>query len=249
MIRKLGSAGLALSVLWAIISLALKGGVGVSQAGGLGPSDFAFNNPKAEITHETANQCLTPAGSFISCETPSFHSDSYEILANLAINPLGDFQSDLNQTIFITLAAGTCPNPTVNSTFFFNSTWTGLIPGGSLHKVTNKNFTIYNFEGNIPGFACIPSLCVPGSTCVESLCIDSAELFDHAEFNLKIPTTGSPTISLEGNANLCGINGPMALEISLGEPGFDFDNDSACVNIPAPEFDTLDISSAFCFGG
>ena len=225
MIRKLGSAGLALSVLWAVISLALKGGVGVSQAGIPIVQDFNFNGtPKVDITHETANQCLDVNQS-ISCLTPEFHSDSYEILANLAINA-GDFQSDLNQTIFITLAAGNCSNLTVNSSINLNSTWTGLIPGGSLHKVTNNNFTIYNFEGNIPGIA------------------GFSELFDHVEFNLKIPATGSPTLSLSGNANLCGINGPMALGIRLGETLSV--SDSACVNIPAPEFDTLDISSAFC---
>lgn len=223
MIRKLGSAGLALSVLWAIISLALKGGVGVSQAGGLGP-DIALNNPKAGIKHETANQCLVNKS--ISCLTPEFHSDSYEILTNLAINPLGDFQSDLNQTIFITLAAGTCSD--LNSTISLNSTWTGLIPGASLHKHTNKNFTIYNFEGNILGIA------------------GFSELFDHVEFNLKIPMIGSPTLSLAGNANLCAINGPMALEIFLGERQLDGDNDLACVNIPTPEIEKLDISSAFC---
>jgi len=213
-------------VLWAIISLALKGGVGVSRAQVPTVQDFAFNGtPKVDITHETANQCLNES---ISCLTPEFHSDSYELLANLAINPLGDFQSDLNQTIFITLAAGNCSNLNVNSTINFNSTWTGLIPGGSLHKVTNNNFTIYNFEGNIPGIA------------------GFSELFDHVEFNLKIPTTGSPTLSLAGNANLCGINGPMALGIRLGETISITDNDSDCVNIPAPEFETLDISSAFC---
>jgi hypothetical protein len=239
MIRKLGSAGLALSVLWAIISLALKGGVGVSRAGIPTIQDFNFNGtPKVEITHETANQCLNES---ISCLTPEFHSDSYEILANLAINPLGDFQSDLNQTIFITLAAGTCPDPNVNSTIFFNSTWTGLIPGGSLHKVTNKNFTIYNFEGNIPGFAGSFAPFAVGFSDVFS------EIFDHMEFNLKIPTTGSPTLSLAGNANLCGINGPMTLGIRLGENQLEIkDNDFACVNIPTPEFETLDISSAFC---
>ena len=234
MIRKLGSAGLALSVLWAVVSLALKGGVGVSRAQIPIVQDFNFNGtPKVDITHETANQCLNGS---ISCLTPEFHSDSYEILANLAINPLGDFQSDLNQTIFITLAAGNCSNPNINSTIFFNSTWTGLIPGGSLHKVSNKNFTIYNFEGNIPGFAGSFSPFTDGFS----------EVFDHVEFNLKIPTTGSPTLSLAGNANLCGINGPMALAIRLGERRLDVDNDFACVNIPTPEFETLDISSAFC---
>lgn len=235
MIRKLGSAGLALSVFFAVISLAVRGGVGVSRAQ-VPPTiqDFDFNGtPKVDITHETANQCLTPSAS-ISCLAPEFHSDSYEILANLAINPFADFQSDLNQTIFIMLAAGNCSNLNVNSTINttnFNSTWTGLIPGGSLHKVTNNNFTTYNFEGNIPG----------------TVGFGFPELFDHVEFNLKIPTTGSPTLSLAGNANLCEINGPMALGIFLGENRFEIkDNDFACVNIPTPQFETLDISSAFC---
>ena len=226
MIRKLGSAGLALSVFFALISLVVRGGVGVSRAQSF-VQDFDFNGtPKVDITHETANQCTGSVS--ISCLRSEFHSDSYEILANLAINPLADFQSDLNQTIFITLAAGNCTG--LNSTFNSNSTWTGRIPGGSLHKVTNNNSTIYNFEGNIPGM-------------VEF----SPELFDHVEFNLKIPTTGSPTLSLAGNANLCRINGPMSLEIFLGENQSEIgDDDFACVNIPTPQFETLDISSAFC---
>ena len=236
MIRKLGSAGLALSVFFAVISLAVRGGVGVSRAQ-VPPTvqDFSFNGtPKVDITHETANQCFN-ASTSISCLAPEFQSDSYEILANLAINPPADFQSDLNQTIFITLAAGNCSNLNVNSTtnttINFNSAWTGLIPGGSLHKVTNNNSTIYNFEGNILGIVGFGF---------------SPELFDHVEFNLKIPTTGNPTLSLEGNANLCRINGPMALGISLGENQFDLDRDFACVDIPTPQFETLDISSAFC---
>ena len=228
MTRKLGSAGLALSVLFALISLVVKGGIGigVSRADGLN-QDFNITGAKAEITHETANACLNES---ISCQTSPFHSDSYEILADLALNPTGDFQSDLNQTIFIVLSAGNCTS--ANNTLFSNSSYVAVIPGASLHKQTNKNFTIYTFEGNVPGIA--------GGT---------FPLFDHAEFNLKIPTLGSPTLSVAGNANLCPINGPMALSISgnpFGETPSDSDVDFGCVNIPAPEFNTLDISSAFC---
>jgi len=227
MTRKLGSAGLTLSVLFVLISLVVKGGIGigVSRADGLN-QDFNITGAKAEITHETANACLNES---ISCQTPLFHSDSYAILADLALNPTGDFQSDLNQTIFIALSAGNCMDA-INPTF--NLTYVAVIPGASLLKHTNKNFTIYTFEGNVPGIA--------GGT---------FPLFDHAEFNLKIPTVGSPTLSIAGNANLCPINGPMALSISgnpFGETPSDSDVDFGCVNIPAPEFNTLDISSAFC---
>jgi hypothetical protein len=227
MTRKLGSAGLALSVLFALISLVAKGGVGVTRADGI--PDLNITDAKAEITHETANACLNQS---ISCQTSFYHSDSYEILADLALNSTGDFQSDLNQTIFIALSAGNCTNLNANNTVFSNSTYVAVIPGASLHKHTNKNFTIYTFEGNIPGIT-------PGSF----------PLFDHAEFSLKIPTLGSPTLSLAGNANLCPINGPMALSIfgnPFGETPSDSDVDFGCVNIPAPEFNTLDISSAFC---
>src|SRR6266481_3672794 len=150
MTRKLGSAGLALSVLFALISLVVKGGIGVSRADGLN-QDFNITGAKAEITRETANACLNES---ISCQTPlfdSFHSDSYEILADLALNPTGDFQSDLNQTIFIALSAGNCTNLNANNTVFSDSTYVAVIPGASLLKHTNKNFTIYTFEGNVPG--------------------------------------------------------------------------------------------------
>ena len=230
MIRKLGSAGLALSVLWAIISLVVKGGVGVSRAQVVTTSDFSITGAKAEITHETANQCLNES---ISCSSPSSDSDSYEILAKLVLNPTGDFQRDLNQTIFISLAPGNCSNPGLNTTLF--SSWIGVIPGASLKKRTDEDFTKYTFEGNIPRERNI-------------LFFDGTfPLFDRAEFHLKIPTDdGSPTLALEGNANLCPINGPMALGISFRETPRDLDSDFACVNIPAPKFETLDISSAVC---
>ena len=74
----------------------------------------------------------------------------------------------------------------------------------------------------------------------------SSTVFDHLDFNLKIPgpgKTGSTTISLEGNANLCAITGPMAFAVYIQDGD---GNDFSCVNIPKPNFDTLDISSAAC---
>src|ERR1700691_3269561 len=134
MIRKLGSAGLALSVLFALLSLVLKGGVGQIWAEGL--NDFNLTSAKAEITHETANDCLSPSGSFISCG--GYDSDSYEILADLALSDTAEFESNLNQSIYISLTAATCGNASLNETSPA-LTWTGIIPGASLHKVTNKN--------------------------------------------------------------------------------------------------------------
>src|SRR5271169_6067224 len=116
MSRKLASTGLALSVIWAVISLVVKGGVGVSRADGV--VDFNLTSAKAEITHETATTCLNSSVSCqgiepvnnetnaTQCVSPgcllpasSFDSDSYEILANLALFNSTEFQQDLNQDI------------------------------------------------------------------------------------------------------------------------------------------------------
>ena len=199
MTRKLASAGLALSVIWAVISLVVKGGVGVSRADGV-REDFNLTSAKAEITHETATTCLN--SSFISCQgiepvdnetnstrclgpgcllpANSFDSDSYEILANLALFNSTEFQQDLNQDIQFALIPGYCDMNWNDLSGVPAGTWTGNLPGASLHKVTNKNFTIYNFEGNIPAFT------TPGDFVKF---FGSSAVFDHLEFNLKIPTT------------------------------------------------------------
>jgi hypothetical protein len=258
MTRKLACAGLALSVLWAIISLVVKGGVGLSRADGL--VDFNLTSGKAEITHETATTCLN--SSFVSCQgfepvrnetnstqcagagcllpASSFDSDSYEILANLALFNSTEFQQDLNNDIQFALAPGSCAQFAVfgDLSSVPPGTWTGNIPGASLHKVTNKNFTIYNFEGNIPAFTTPPDF-------IFQKIFGSSAVFDHLEFNLKIPTTKNPaTMSLEGNANLCAMTGPMAFAVYIQDG--DGNDDFSCVNIPKPDFDTLNISSAFC---
>ncbi len=258
MTRKLASAGLALSVIWAVISLVVKGGVGVSRADGV--ADFNLTSAKAEITHETATTCLN---SSVSCRgiepvnnetnatqclgrgcllpVNSFDSDSYEILAKLAVFNSTEFQQDLNNDIQFALAPGSCVGfaGTGDLSAVPPGTWTGNIPGASLHKVTNKNWTIYNFEGNIPAFT------TPGDFIK---LFGSSAVFDHLEFNLKIPgpdKTGSTTMSLKGNANLCAISaGPMALAVYI-QDGVGAD-DFSCVDILAPDFDTLDISSAVC---
>jgi hypothetical protein len=167
MTRKLASAGLALSVIWAVISLVVKGGVGISRADGV----LAFNITRAnvDITHETANVCLN-SSSFVSCQSGgapflcafgfkcgfgnSFDSDSYDITANLTLFNSTEFQKDLNNDIQFALAPGNCSSfaSTDDLSMAPLGTWTGNIPGGSLHKVINKNFTIYNFEGNIAAF-------------------------------------------------------------------------------------------------
>jgi len=266
MTRRLASAGLAVSMIWAVISLVVKGGIGMSRAGSLN-QDFSLTSAKAEITHETANACLN--STFVSCNgfepfttstrtnstNPpiavcsfergcffgnSFDSDSYEILASLALFNSTEFQQDLNQDIQFALAPGSCDMIASDLSSVPPGTWTGNIPGASLHKVTNKNFTIYNFEGNIPAFT------TPGGEFNATVAPGfSSAVFDHLAFNLKIPTTGKPTtMSLEGNANLCAITGPMALAVYIQDR--DHDDDFSCVNIPAPEFDILDISSAAC---
>jgi hypothetical protein len=156
----------------------------------------------------------------------------------LALFNSTEFQQDLNNDIQFALAPGDC-----GSFASAGGTWTGNIPGGSLHKVTNNNFTIYNFEGNIAAFT-------NGFNATENVTRIGgfSTVFDHLDFNLKIPgpgKTGSTTISLAGNANLCTITGgPMALAVFINDA--DSPDDFSYVNIPAPEFDTQDISSGFC---
>jgi hypothetical protein len=263
MTRKLGTAGLALSVLFAIVSLIVKGGVGLSQA--QIASYFNLTGAKAYITHETANfcpstcvaaqdlsaQCLelnTTSGpvasnsTYISCspefasDAPYWHSDSYDVLAHFAAYG----QQDLNQTILLGLAPGYCSNFPANFSNVPPGTWIGVVPGGSLYR-TNANayeFT-YSFEGNIPGYAFLNETEYP---------YQGIPIFDRLELNLsglseQGTTTGS--VSLEGNANLCEINGPMALAISLGNPEIG-PSSFSCVNVQAPYFNSLDISSAWC---
>jgi hypothetical protein len=252
MTRKLASAGLALSVIWAVISLVVRGGVGVSRADGV--LDINITSATVDIRHETATACN--GSSFVSCQEGgtnitrcigpgcifgnSFDSDSYDIMASLTLLNSTDFQQDLNNDIQFALAPGDCSMISSNLLLVPPGTWIGNIPGGSLHKVTNKNFTIYNFDGNI--------LASTASELITNFTLPVfPTVFDHWDFNLKIPgpdKTGSTTMSLEGNANLCAITGPMALAVFI--PDGDLDDDFSCVNIPAPEFDTLDISSGFC---
>jgi hypothetical protein len=57
MARKLGPVVLAVSVLWAVGSLAIKGGVGVSQA--QLSLNFSITSISAEIIHQSA-VCTNP---------------------------------------------------------------------------------------------------------------------------------------------------------------------------------------------
>ncbi len=84
----------------------------------------------------------------------SFDSDSYDITASLTLFNSTDFQRNLNNDIEFALAPGNCSIflATGDLSEAPPGTWIGNIPGGSLHQVTNKNFTIYNFEGNIAAF-------------------------------------------------------------------------------------------------
>ena len=237
MSKKLGSIALAASVLWAITSLAIKGGVGVAQI--IPALNFTFIGAKAEITHETANQCLN--STFISCfpevET-LWHADSYKIFANLAVYNSTQFQQALNQTILLALAPGNCSEISSFSSLP-PGTWSGIIPGASFYKTGGGYETTYNFEGNILAFA-------------QPLNETEAfpfPIFDHLDFSLNTQTNRySPaptyaTMSLRGNANLCEIDGPMALAIAIGNSS---GSPSACANIPAPRLETLDISSGVC---
>ena len=85
MTRKLASAGLALSVIWAVISLVVKGGVGVSRADGV--ADFNLTSAKAEITHETATTCLNSSVSCQGIEPVDDETNATQCLAEAACCP------------------------------------------------------------------------------------------------------------------------------------------------------------------
>jgi hypothetical protein len=252
MTRKLGSAVLAISVLSALISLVVKGGIGVSQAGPVGSPEFNLTGAKVEITHETATDCLD--SNFVSCtqefnETATnvsiiactyeyscsllgnrFDSDSYQILANLALTNPNDFQQELNQTIEFALAPGNCTGIFPGLSPVPPGTWIGTIPGASLQKTGNRLFNLYTFDGNIPSVV---------SELNDSIFPLSSALFDNLQFSLFIPKFGQSTMFFQGNADLCAINGPMALAVLIRDS-------LSCVNIPAPHLNTLDVSSAVC---
>jgi hypothetical protein len=93
MIRKLGSAALTLSVLWAVVSLVLKGGVGVSLA-------TAGNPSKTNFTRDFQIACLD-SEVFVDCE-----------YAALTIEP---FVANTNSSMFDQIAINAFPQVLVLS--------------------------------------------------------------------------------------------------------------------------------------
>ena len=200
----------------------------------LPPADFTLGSTNAEVTHETANQCLSP-GTFISCQAPFFDSDSYAVNASVNASSAVDLDTDVTHNpLVIAFTTGTCASPGHLISL-------QVIPGNAIHKTANTNFTIYSFEGNVPR----ANFGVP--------------LFDHLDMNLKIPvsTPASSTLHIEANTNFCDwvsagtpVTGPVAMFFDIGdiigEPTDPTaDTDTACVNV-SPKYNTLDISSAIC---
>ena len=240
--RKLISAVLALSMVWAVVSLGFRGGFGVVPAlsDGPPPQDFNLTSAKLHVIHETANQCFNGS---LSCISPVdglgriWFSDSYEVNAKLSLSHL-DFKKDLtNNTIFVILANGTCAD-------LFGVKQTGFvswIPGNDLKAHTNGNeTTTYRFEGNVLAIV------------EQNFNSTSFPVFQHLSFDLLVPTQGLASLEVEGNGGLCSITGPTAFAISLGFPGHENnpdkvpDSDASCVDIPSPILGTLDISQGVC---
>jgi hypothetical protein len=232
---------IALAVAFVLVPEVRRQPAGEALAVPPPPADFTLGSTKAEVTHETANQCLPP-GTFISCLAPYFDSDSYQVNASVNASAPVDLDTDVTQNpLVIEFKTGTCAAPGDVISL-------QIIPGNAVHKTSNNNFTIYSFEGNVPRL-------------FEEL------LFDHLEMNLKIPvsTPANSTLHIEANTNFCDfhldgvvwdgtpgtpVTGPVAMYFDIGSffektPDATPDNDRACVNV-TPEYNTLDISSAFC---
>src|SRR5271169_2208505 len=263
--KKLICAGFGLSVALAVIALVSKGGVGMSWADVT--TDFSLTGAWAKITDETANACL--GSTLISCTSEpscapgefcviaanstrlngnSLDSDSYRITATIALDDPHEFQQDLNQSINFALIPGNCDTITSDISSLPAGTWVGTLPGASLHQRSDRYMTTYHFDGNIPATTEYGNAL--NFTIGDRF---GSETFDHVEFDLTIPgskhgstyTSEPATMSLKGNANLCSISGPMAFAVFLPEDN-DSDVDVSCVNVPTPQYDTLDISSAYC---
>jgi archaellum component FlaF (FlaF/FlaG flagellin family) len=203
-------------VIALVFSVAMAG-----RADAVLPNDFTIPSAKVSVTHETAN---CGSGTFvISCDNSSFDSDSYAVNATLNLSTQVDFDTDVTTNgLVIEFAPGTCADD--NEPFFAQ-----IIPGNAVHKTVNKTKTIYSFEGNVFNFFNFT--------------------FAHLEMNIQNPSGGgTPSLHVEANTNLCGLTaGPMAMifETDLGE-STDADHDIACVDVPAPSFNTLDVSSGVC---
>lgn len=220
-------------------------------------SDFSLTSGKAEVTYETAScENENETSSIISCQAPLWDSDSYEVNAAANVTDMTELGQDVttNGLVLAFLSGTDCSalesgNSSSNSTGDLISLQ--VIPGNAVHTTTNRKWTIYSFEGNVPQFAAAlhkEAQTFPGT-------------YDHLEMNLKILNSDPANSSLhvEGNADFCdwtnsenpvpltGQPVSMVFDIAGLTEGISLDNDTdlGCVDL-MPEYKTRDVSSAAC---
>jgi hypothetical protein len=217
--------------------------------------DFTLGTTKVEVTYETA-ECVN--GGILSVVSGFFDSDSYEVNANVDATGGVDLDTDVTQNglslLFFDapcaeLAEGalTPQNGPIDSGQLIS--WQ-VIPGNAIHKTSNKNWTIYSFEGNVPRYSHLGTL------------------FDHLEMNLKINQKNLTKSSLhvEANTSFSDWNAvffdsgeptpyvsPVSMVFDIGQltgtaPDWTEDTDYACVDV-WPQYSTRDVSSSLCGTG
>ncbi len=101
MTRKLGSAALTLSVLWAIVSLVFKGGIGVNLATAAPPS-------KTNFTSDFQIACLD-SEFFVDCEYSALLAQSFATVTNSSLFDQ-DAINAFPRVLVISETVATCEN-------------------------------------------------------------------------------------------------------------------------------------------
>ncbi|MGH7905019.1 MAG: hypothetical protein ACREP6_00155 [Candidatus Binataceae bacterium] len=221
--------------------------------------DFTMSGATATILQDT-DTCGVTAGdppNIESCESAA-NSDAFAISARLRFRGASDFLTDLRgNDVFIYLAPGTCSSLDLTSVRSFpDGTFTTVVPAGSLTTGASFQGKTYTFKGSVPDRTNVAVFDVQPE--VRAL----ADRYGALEFTVTTPwfidprATANGSVSVQGNANLCAMTGPMAFVLSLGQP-LTPENDSdsasdaaasdvACVDVPAPTIHDLDLTALTC---
>jgi hypothetical protein len=207
------------------------------------PADFVLNSGRADVDYETVSPS---ACSFVNETAPlscfaTFWDNTTDLDTDVTHNEL--------DVLFLGGTNCTAVDANLENALFNNDliSWQG-IPGNAIHKTANKNFTIYSFEGNVPRLFVLH---------------DGGNLFDHLEFNLKVPVLdpADSTLHVEANTNFCFSSNidsdlvernpspsPVTMVFSIGSPlsldtsSTGSDKDFGCVEL-TPEYSFRDVSS------
>lgn len=228
--------------------VALAGIFAFANAPAYAQQDLNLTSAKADITYETASECLTPpqfSNPVVSCNFYylPWNSDTFEINANVDTTLQTDLSQELTSVgMFVALAPGSCGDDNA-------PVYVGFIP--ALSQTSNKNWDIYAFEGAVPDT----------NFSIEEF----FPLFSDVEAQIKVDKNNpaDSTLHLEGNGNLCNfdagdtpVTGQMCLFVdnagAISGFGPDFydglsetDGDYSEVTV-TPEYSNKDISTAFC---